>query len=282
MNKLLTVALVGLTAITFTGCSQEELSSSKGKKYKSIVESGIESRSYNTNKDETGPGEFRWSEGDDISVWTKNGFKTLYLENITEDGVAEYKDDPTVTPLDVAVFPVSAVKSYDAANAKVTVNYPVAYDYTQRDATDDNQIADDPLVAFYGKSATTYVFRHTGAVIEWDIRVSAGANQFVVTMSKDVTGDFSVTQSSPAAVTTDSTTNSVVTFNFTPANEVQDLCLYMPVPTGKYHISHVAVVKNGEVVKEYANPKGTNERAVNRCKWITVELNMTSNKGVIE
>ncbi len=282
MNKLLTVALMGLTAVAFTSCSQDEMASSKGSKYKGMVESGIDSRSYNTNKGETGTGEFKWSEGDDIKVWTKrNGFQTMKLQS-TDGDIAYYEDNPNITPSDVAVFPVSAAKSYDAASKVATVNYPTAYDYTQRVATEDDQIADDPMVAYFGKGATTFLFHHTGAVIEWDVRVPAGANKFVVTMSKDVTGDFTVTEDAPAAVTNDSTTNNVVTFNFTPATDTQDLYLYMPVPTGEYHISRVAVMKDDAVIKGYDNPKGANERAIKRCKWITVELNMASYKGIIE
>ena len=282
MNKVLTAALMGLSAMALVGCSQDETSSLKGSKYKGMVESGIDSRSYNTNKGETGIGEFKWSEGDDISVWTKrHNFQTMKQQS-TDGDIAYYEDNPNITPLDVAVFPVSAAKSYDTESKATTVNYPVAYDYTQRDATDDNQIADDPMVAYYGKGATTFVFHHTGAVIEWDVRVPAQANKFVVTMSKDVTGDFSVTEDSPAAVTTDSTTNNVVTFTFTPANDTQDLHLYMPVPTGEYHISRVAVMKDNSEIKGYDNPKGANERTVKRCKWITVELNMASYIGIIE
>ena len=282
MNKVLTAALMGLSAMALVGCSQDETSSLKGSKYKGMVESGIDSRSYNTNKGETGIGEFKWSEGDDISVWTKrHNFQTMKQQS-TDGDIAYYEDNPNITPLDVAVFPVSAAKSYDTESKATTVNYPVAYDYTQRDATDDNQIADDPMVAYYGKGATTFNFRHTGAVIEWDVRVPAQANKFVVTMSKDVTGDFSVTEDSPAAVTTDSTTNNVVTFTFTPANDTQDLHLYMPVPTGEYHISRVAVMKDNSEIKGYDNPKGANERTVKRCKWITVELNMASYIGIIE
>ena len=249
-------------------CSQDETSSLKGSKYKGMVESAVDSRSYNTNKGETGIGEFKWSEGDDISVWTKrHNFQTMKQQS-TDGDIAYYEDNPNITPLDVAVFPVSAAKSYDTESKATTVNYPVAYDYTQRDATDDNQIADDPMVAYYGKGATTFVFHHTGAVIEWDVRVPAQANKFVVTMSKDVTGDFSVTEDSPAAVTTDSTTNNVVTFTFTPANDTQDLHLYMPVPTGEYHISRVAVMKDNSEIKGYDNPKGANERTVKRCKCV--------------
>ena len=282
MNKVLTAALMGLSAMALVGCSQDETSSLKGSKYKGMVESGIDSRSYNTNKGETGIGEFKWSEGDDISVWTKrHNFQTMKQQS-TDGDIAYYEDNPNITPLDVAVFPVSAAKSYDTESKATTVNYPVAYDYTQRDATDDNQIADDPMVAYYGKGATTFVFHHTGAVIEWDVRVPAQANKFVVTMSKDVTGDFSVTEDSPAAVTTDSTTNNVVTFTFTPANDTQDLHLYMPVPTGEYHISRVAVMKDNSEIKGYDNPKGANERTIKRCKWITVELNMASYIGIIE
>ncbi len=282
MNKVLTAALMGLSAMALVGCSQDETSSLKGSKYKGMVESGIDSRSYNTNKGETGIGDFKWSEGDDISVWTKRGgFQTMKQQS-TDGDIAYYEDNPNITPLDVAVFPVSAAKSYDTESKATTVNYPVAYDYTQRDATDDNQIADDPMVAYYGKGATTFVFHHTGAVIEWDVRVPAQANKFVVTMSKDVTGDFSVTEDSPAAVTTDSTTNNVVTFTFTPANDTQDLHLYMPVPTGEYHISRVAVMKDNSEIKGYDNPKGANEKTIKRCKWITVELNMASYIGIIE
>ncbi len=282
MNKVLTAALMGLSAMALVGCSQDEMSSLKGGKYKGVMESAVDSRSYNTNKELTGPGDFKWSEGDDIKVWTRyDGFKTLKCESLSNDGdIANYEDNPNVTPLDIAVFPVSAAKAYN--NAVVTVNYPAAYDYTQRNATEDDQIANDPMVAFFNLGATTFNFHHTGAVIEWQVMVPAGANKFVATMSKDVTGDFDVSKSSPVAVTSDSTTNNVVTFTFTPSTQAQLLYLYMPVPTGNYHISKVAVKQGDATMKEYNNPKGTDERSIGRAKWIHVLLNMSSYKGVIE
>ena len=282
MNKVLTAALMGLSAMALVGCSQDETSSLKGSKYKGVMESAVDSRSYNTNKEMGGPGDFKWSEGDDIKVWTKyDKFQTLKLES-TDGDIAYYKDDVSITPYETAVFPVSAAKDYDVNNAVVTVNYPAAYDYTQRNATEDDQVANDPMVAFFGKGATTFNFRHTGAVIEWQVMVPAQANQFVATMSKDVTGDFNIAKSSPVAVTSGENGNNVVTFTFAPADTAQLLYFYMPVPTGEYHISKVAVKKDGANLKEYENPKGAEERTIGRAKWIHVLLNMSSYKGVIE
>ena len=273
---------MGLSAMALVGCSQDETSSLKGSKYKGVMESAVDSRSYNTNKEMGGPGDFKWSEGDDISVWTKyDKFQTLKLES-TDGDIAYYKDDVSITPYETAVFPVSAAKDYDVNNAVVTVNYPAAYDYTQRNATEDDQVANDPMVAFFGKGATTFNFRHTGAVIEWQVMVPAQANQFVATMSKDVTGDFNIAKSSPVAVTSGENGNNVVTFTFAPADTAQLLYFYMPVPTGEYHISKVAVKKDGANLKEYENPKGAEERTIGRAKWIHVLLNMSSYKGVIE
>lgn len=265
------MALLGLSVIALAGCNQDDmLVNNKGGQLTGVVEQGIATKSYSNEK-----GEFKWDAGDNISVYLvsdNNGaFKEVQMASGEGTDVATYKSFAGGTPTDVAVFPVSAAKSYSTRSKLLKVTYQSEYDNTNYTADYDNEKdhmkVNDPLVALYKKGVKQFVFRHVGGVIEWRINVPALADKFTVTMNNNVTGDFTVDQTNteaPFVKSEVSTTNNVVTFKFTPSTQGREMHFYMPVPTGTYTGLTLAVWNNDEQLDSF---ESTATNTIKRCEW---------------
>lgn len=272
MQKLSSLSLVAVAAMTLMGCSQEDtVSPSVSQKYSAVVENEPSTRSYNA-----GNGVFRWSAGDDIAVYTSdNGFQTMKMVGGADTQEASY-EGVMGRPADVAVFPVKSATSY--SDATLTINYPNSYTVEGS----GSQEVDDPLVAYFNQGETRFVFRHVGGVIVWNVAVPAGVDAFEVTMKSAVTGDFIVnaTDKDAPTVATSGTANNVVTFNFEKTTEAKEMHFYMPVPTGTYTGFTLTLRNNGEKVGSFSS---TASNTVNRCTWLNMPLVTINNyTGVIE
>lgn len=279
MNKI-SLALIGLGAVAFAGCSQDDqfLASQNGE-YTGVVEQGVASRSYsNVN------GAFKWAAGDDIAAWITNGgdalgFKTMKMVGGAGTDKASYGAVVGGKPTDVAVFPVSAAKSYD--NGVLTVNYPSVYDNYCTDYNKDSMSVSDPMAAFFAKGEKQFLFRHVGGVIEWDIDVPAYVDEFTVKMNSGVTGDFAVDatdKGNPYVSARENTVDSV-SFKFELTTESTEIHFYMPVPVGTYKGCTIYIKNNGNVVDSFTS---TAENTVRRCDWIVMPLISMGYTGVIE
>ncbi len=279
MNKM-SLALIGLAAVAFAGCSQDEqfLAKQNGE-YTGVVEKGVASRSYsNVN------GAFKWAAGDDIAAWVTNngaalGFKTMEMVGGAGTDKASYGAVVGGRPTDVAVFPVSAAKGYDGG--VLTVNYPSVYDNYCTGYDKDSMSVSDPMAAFFAQGEKQFVFRHVGGVIEWDIDVPPYIDEFTVKMNSGVTGDFTVDatdKSNPYASARESTVDSV-SFKFALTTESTEVHFYMPVPVGTYTGCTIYIKNNGKVVGSFTS---TAENTVRRCDWIVMPLISMGYTGVIE
>lgn len=279
MNNI-SLALIGLGAVAFAGCSQDDqfLASQNGE-YTGVVEQGVASRSYsNVN------GAFKWAAGDDIAAWITNGgdalgFKTMKMVGGAGTDKASYGTVVGGKPTDVAVFPVSAAKSYD--NGVLTVNYPSVYDNYCTDYNKDSMSVSDPMAAFFAKGEKQFLFRHVGGVIEWDIDVPAYVDEFTVKMNSGVTGDFAVDatdKGNPYVSARENTVDSV-SFKFELTTESTEIHFYMPVPVGTYKGCTIYIKNNGKVVDSFTS---TAENTVRRCDWIVMPLISMGYTGVIE
>lgn len=265
------MASIALASLALASCSQEDGWFSKDVAYRGVVEKNEATRSYNG-----GNGAFKWNEGDNIKVWTGNGFTVMEMIDGADTDEAGYASI-SGTPQEVGVFPVSAVTSYTGGN--LVINYPTTYD----NWTVDTKAVNDPLVAYINKGDRQFNFFHAGGVIEWDVKMPAGAESFEVDMPSAVTGDFAVTKTdagTPQVTTaTTSGTNNVVTFNFEKTTADTEMHFYMPVPTGTYD-NIVVWLKNKEhnLDKKDASMSHT----INRGDWLKIELTMGGYTGVIE
>ncbi|GEM_PF-3258189 len=279
MNKM-SLALIGLGAVAFAGCSQDEqfLAKQNGD-YTAVIEKGVESRSYSNIN-----GAFKWAAGDDIAAWVTNngsalGFKTMKMVGGAGTDKASYGAVVGGKPTDVAVFPVGAAKSYDGG--VLTVNYPSVYDNYCTDYNKDSMSVSDPMAAFFAQGEKQFVFRHVGGVIEWDIDVPAYIDEFTVKMNSGVTGDFTVDatdKSNPYASARENTVDSV-SFKFGLTTESKEIHFYMPVPVGTYKGCTIYIKNNGKVVDSFTSEA---ENTVRRCDWIVMPLISMGYTGVIE
>ncbi len=279
MNKM-SLALIGLGAVAFAGCSQDEqfLAKQNGE-YTAVIEKGVESRSYSNIG-----GAFKWAAGDDIAAWVTNngtalGFKTMQMTGGAGTDKASYGAVVGGKPTDVAVFPVGAAKSYD--NGVLTVNYPSVYDNYCTSYNKDSMSVSDPMAAFFAQGEKQFVFRHVGGVIEWDIDVPAYIDEFTVKMNSGVTGDFTVDatdKNNPYASAKENTVDSV-SFKFELTTESTEIHFYMPVPVGTYKGCTIYIKNNGKVVDSFTS---TAENTVRRCDWIVMPLISMGYTGVIE
>ena len=279
MNKM-SLALIGLGAVAFAGCSQDEqfLAKQNGE-YTAVIEKGVESRSYSNIG-----GAFKWAAGDDIAAWVTNsgsalGFKTMKMVGGAGTDKASYGAVVGGKPTDVAVFPVSAAKSYEGG--VLTVNYPGVYDNYCTDYDKDSMSVSDPMAAFFAQGEKQFVFRHVGGVIEWVIDVPAYTDEFTVRMNSGVTGDFAVDatdKNNPYASAKENTVDSV-SFKFALTTESKEIHFYMPVPVGTYKGCTIYIKNNGKVVDSFTSEA---ENTVRRCDWIVMPTIYMGYTGVIE
>lgn len=266
MKKIhVTSALCMAIMALASSCSQDlDQAVNSPKTYTATVENTGATRSYNA-----GNGAFVWSNGDDACAWTGSKFETLKFKSGAGTAVATYEDVTSILK-DVAVFPVSAAKSY--ADGTLTVNYPTTRAQSAK--------ADDPMVATFGEGASTLNFMHVGGVIAFKIQMPAGADNFVVTTDKAISGDFSVdlTGAAPQVATTDEGVKSVkFTFNKTTASGI--MYFYLPVPTGTYNSIKIAAMSGNTELKSITN---TTANTIDRCDWVSFELSLSTITGVIE
>ncbi len=269
-NQGLTVLFCSALAVLASGCSQdlEENVNKAGRSYTATVENtATGTRSYNG-----GDGVFLWSNGDNISVYSANGFQTMTFKSGAGTGVATY-ESPTFIPKEVAVFPTTAAKSY--TGGELIVNYPA----TLTQSSDVN----DPMVAQFGDDQTTFNFRHVGGVLAFTALLPAGVDGFQVTTDKPISGDFKVNTSGQAPVVATSETTSTdantVKFSFTKTNASGIYHFYLPVPTGTYNSLKLAVLNGSTVVAEKTN---SSANTVDRCAWLNFEVNFGTYTGTIE
>lgn len=266
--KHLNLAFAAMAALAFTACSQEEeIATGTTRGYVGVMEgNSAVTRSYNG-----GSGAFKWSNGDDISVYTSNGFKTMTMTGGADTDKATYAD-PDFIPKDVAVFPTSSVGTY--TNGTTTVKYP-----SERVA---GEKVNDPMVAYFTTGATKFDFKHVGGVIRFSVLVPEGVNRFVVSSSNALCGDFTVDatdKNAPFVTTGESSTNNKVTFNFTTTTGSGMMTFILPLPTGTYTDLTVAVQNDEKVVK---SKKLSVPVTMTRCLWNSTEINFGSYTGTIE
>lgn len=280
------MALLGLSVIALAGCNQDDmLVNNKGGQLTGVVEQGIATKSYSNES-----GEFKWDAGDNVSIFLTSGnsgsFEELEMVGGENTDVATYGAYAGGTPKDVAVFPVSAAKSYSTKSKVLKITYPSVYENANLTTDYDNESnhmeVNDPMVALFKGIPSQLVFRHVGGVIEWRVVVPALADELTVTMNNNITGDFTVDQTNtnaPTVTSTESTANNTVSFKFTPNTEGKVMHFYMPIPTGTYKGMTLSLKNNGKEIGT-ASSEATN--TVKRCDWIVMPIIGMGLTGVIE
>ncbi len=271
-------AMAALSVVMLAGCSSqdEELQSSNtGVPYTATVEANGSTRAYNAD----GKGTFSWSEGDNITAYDGSAFQEMTMTGGAGTADATYAS-PSWIPREVAVFPISALKSY--SGGVLTVNYPTTRAIASGQAIESANV-DDPLVAYFNAGAKHFNFLHVGGVMEFETVLPTGATSFTVTLDKGITGDFTVNDADKTNPTVEAAesdgSNNTVTFTFDPVSEDNGYMVFLlPVPTGTY-ASMKVTASDGTNETSLSN---TMENTVERCDWLKFTLNMSEYTSTIE
>lgn len=270
-------AMAALSVALLSGCSSQDEETQVAVNdvvYTAVVENNG-TRAYNAD----GKGTFNWSEGDNITAYDGSAFQEMTMASGAGTAEATYVS-PSWIPREVAVFPISALKSY--SGGVLTVNYPTTHAIASGQAIETANV-DDPLVAYFKAGTKRFDFLHLGGVMEFETVLPTGATSFTVTLDKGVTGDFVVNDADKTNPTVEAAesdgSNNTVTFTFDPVSEDNGYMVFLlPVPTGTYG-SMTVTASDGTNETTLTN---TMENTVKRCDWLKFTLNMGEYTGVIE
>lgn len=270
-------AMAALSVALLSGCSSQDEETQVAVNdvvYTAVVENNG-TRAYNAD----GKGTFNWSEGDNITAYDGSAFQEMTMASGAGTAEATYVS-PSWIPREVAVFPISALKSY--SGGVLTVNYPMTHAIASGQAIETANV-DDPLVAYFKAGTKRFDFLHLGGVMEFETVLPTGATSFTVTLDKGVTGDFVVNDADKTNPTVEAAesdgSNNTVTFTFDPVSEDNGYMVFLlPVPTGTYG-SMTVTASDGTKETTLTN---TMENTVKRCDWLKFTLNMGEYTGVIE
>ena len=169
-------------------------------------------------------GDFSWSSGDLISVYTSKGVSKIV--SVSEEGASvaievpieenEYRDK-------YAVYPSASY--YSISNDILYIRYPSSYVYSPNKAP-------TPMVALNSASSSSLEFKHVGGLVKIEVsNIPEGTSELQVVFPGEVTGIYSVTMDSNGNPTLekDRENQRIVTFTgvYGPS-----AVLYIPVPTG--------------------------------------------------
>ncbi len=222
-------------------------------------------------------GQFAWSIGDKISIWTTWGASSetsafKVLENTASEAGATATFTGTIPGQNpqfssYAIYPSGA---HALSGTELSINLPAEYGAY---GTELSSSVNTPMVASIASavSASENVnlsFKHVGGVMRFDItNVPENTDEFVFTSAHTITGNFAVTEKDGENVIEASTTetdNNTVSIKFVPSEEKTHRVFYVPLPTGDYSTYSIAFKKQGEPepIKTYDGTGKTLNRAV--------------------
>ena len=245
-------------ALMLSNCSNEEIESSVktdtvGTSLYATMEAPVASRSTAEISESTAT--FAWAEGDEISVSTTDGFKTMTYDATEE----KFTSTEELTFSDVAYYP-------SGSHTAEKFVMPTSYDLD--DVTDNTNA---PMRGEISEGAVA--FKHLGGVVRLTLNnVPANATKLVFTANNAITGDFtpSAADGEEYSITSTSVTatdnNKSVTLNFT-ASTSADKVFYVPVPVGDYTFS-IALYAGEETTALYEKSSSDTEVKVSRATLV--------------
>lgn len=192
-------------------------------------------------------GDFSWTAGDKISLYTSLGeIKEIEItescESVTVDvplAAGEYRDR-------YAVYPSSSC--YRLNGDELIIKYPDTYEY-------NSAVAATPMVAVNTSSSNQLQFKHVGGLVKIDVsNIPEGTTELKLVFPGIVTGYYSVTMDSDGNPQITRASNVVaknkriITVTGITGSSAT---LYIPVPTGTLY-GHIGIISNvtGTYIKE--------------------------------
>ncbi len=236
-SKTLFGALLSALAITAVSCTTEPLNPEQ------TVQEGLQTRTVtlsaaiadaDTKAAIDNAGVFSWKADDAIAVYTSEGrFVKFTLKEGAGEKSAKFEGTLAAeeTVGNIAVYPYSEALKLDGNN--LTVNLPAQLDYV------DGETHSAPMLAkIDGENPSSLSFKHLGGFMRFNVtNVPLGADTFVLTTDKKITGDFvvDVTADTPVLITEPSSNSNTFTYKVTAPSVIKTTATYLiPVPATDY------------------------------------------------
>ncbi len=222
MKKLIIPAVIALAAITSCQNGSLDVPEEQGSfSIKARVEALADTKSSVTDD-----GVFSWLKGDGIAVYDGSAFHSYYAQ--ADGATATFTGEESESLQSVAVSPAGLNPSYSETALKVTL--PASYKWVE------NQ-TNAPMISEFDNISDGLTFKYLGGIVKIQLKnVPVTATKFVFTTSKDITGEYAISEqdSEKIIASKGSTTENEVTFTFDAGSVVRDMDFYIPVPVGEY------------------------------------------------
>lgn len=265
MKKTLILLASAFALFVAAGCSNE----AQGPELVPMKKVTLGAEVIETKANLDSEGAFSWNEGDQIAAYATDGnFYTMTLQSGAGSDTGSFEGEiPQAANLtDVAVYPVSAAKAYDATTGKLTYNFASEYDYQKG-------VTQVPLIAKLSADATSASFKQVGGVIRFTftdldpniIYTTESDKRFRFSFSSNIriTGDYEVdiNAESPAITGEVLETPSTVTVTCdSPTSAINTFVYNIPVPAGTYKPFTAKLLRTDSDVENFWN------RTVNSSK----------------
>ena len=274
-NKLFFLAAA---AMLFANCAREEIDVT----FKTGTAVAV-METEDTKSNVTDQGYFTWTAGDKIAIHTNSGILegTLSEGFGTPNGTFSYTYTGTPEFTGYAMYPHS--DNHSITGETLTFHMPATYEL-------DNLISNTnaPMLARPSgeKGATaSYNFSHLGGVIRVVFNnAPAGTDKFTLSLGgSKINGEFEVDLNAdvPQIATTESETDNLTTLTFDALKTVQNITLFVPVPTGKYTGIEAKLYAGEKLLGTWGNDAAVNDIA-RRALVLMAPITFASAGGNIE
>ena len=184
-------------------------------------------------------GAFTWTDGDEISVWTRNKNKSLFMTYSLLSGAgtndAEFGGGLSTSSVSkVAVFPAALAPSLPSnQSTSLTITLPNEYDYVE-------SVTNSPMIAQVTDAQTPLSFKHLAGLIKLTVDniPSTASVLYFTTPGVKISGSYTISDytapnaSLEAAAGASDGSDEYVEINFTPTGG--PMTFYVPLPVGNY------------------------------------------------
>ena len=262
------------TALLFTNCMQNEIDVPMNVV---TVEATMEGELTKSTADENG--NFLWATGDNIAIHAGENAPLLgkYASGAgTSSATFTYTSIGDAPDFTAATYPYNTGHRF--YGTELTFVMPAQYELGANVSnTNAPMLAVLPEVQGRTTQAPNFSFSHLGGVFCFTyVNVPAGADKFTLSLGdKKINGTFTATVGEdPTTIATGDTEEAnekLTTLKFDATAEVQNLTLYVPVPTGVYENITATLYAGEEVLdaKSGAAQNTVNRRTLVRMPAIT-------------
>ena len=229
--KIRSYLALAAAALVMANCSQEEALVQVNQPSKGFTAT-IEGTSRSTADPATG--EFVWTAGDAISVYTESNSFDVYKNSEVDVNTFAPQGEDVGVPTGYAIYPAG---EHSISGQDVTINLPATYAYGSTNA---------PMLATIEEGSSNLAFKHLAGMMRFVVKnVPAGASSFVFTTEAQIlTGSYNVVdgqirQNGEGVVNNN---NSVtITFDVLQEAATEPMVFFVPLPVGTYGNYTVAI-----------------------------------------